>query len=169
MAINPVTTSSTFNQWRGSTNDVISTLEQLVSNVGKLVDLQEEAASIVAAINSLLETRGSLTDLNIGTEDNTSLVLAINSVFDTLSTKIGNLANLTSPKSNLVVAVNDLAATGGDLTDLDTSSKTSYVAAINELNLRVNGLESSIGTMDQLNTLDKTSLVDAINEVLAQV
>ena len=69
----------------------------------------------------------------------------------------------------------------GDLTDLNTTSKTDLVTAINEVNTQVGTNKSdisslntsvsantgNIGTMANLDTTSKTDLVTAINEVLS--
>jgi hypothetical protein len=57
----------------------------------------------------------------------------------------------------------------GDLTDLDTTDKTSAVDAINEVNTNADAANTAIGTLTSLTTTEKTNLVGAINEVDADV
>lgn len=61
--------------------------------------------------------------------------------FNTLSNKIGTLANLT------------------------TTDKTDLVSAINEIDSDISTVDGKIGTLASLNTTDKTDVVSAINEV----
>ena len=52
----------------------------------------------------------------------------------------------------------------GDLTELDTTDKTSVVNAINEVFNDISGDSTKIGDLNNLHTTDKTNLVNAINE-----
>lgn len=52
----------------------------------------------------------------------------------------------------------------GDLTELDTTDKTSVVNAINEVFNDISGDSTKIGDLNDLHTTDKTNLVNAINE-----
>ena len=82
---------------------------------------------------------GLLTDLH--TTDKTSIVNAINEVFDSISA---------------------IVTTIGDLNDLTTSDKTSVVNAINSV---LSDINTAIGDLNDLTTTDKTNVVNAINEV----
>lgn len=53
----------------------------------------------------------------------------------------------------------------GDLTDLDTTDKTSLVDAVNEVNTAVGTADTEIGTLTSLTTTAKNNLVAAVNEV----
>lgn len=53
----------------------------------------------------------------------------------------------------------------GDLSDLDTSDKTSLVNAINEIFNDVSGDSTKIGDLTDLHTTSKINIVSAINEV----
>ena len=97
-------------------------------------------------IATILNMIGDLTDLN--TSDTTSIVNAINSVLDDMTTAIGNVDNKV-----------------GDLADLNTTDKTSIVNAINEVNTTGGGALALIGDLDDLLTISDDNLVDAINEV----
>ena len=73
--------------------------------------------------------------------------------------KVGNLASLlTSAKTSLVAAINEVVGNIGSLSSLATTIKTSLVGAINEV-------VGNIGSLSSLATTIKTSLVGAINEV----
>ena len=57
---------------------------------------------------------------------------------------------------------NEIVATIGDLTDLDTTDKSNLVAAINEV---LTTLDDTTGNLADLDTTDKSNLVAAVNEV----
>jgi hypothetical protein len=58
----------------------------------------------------------------------------------------------------------------GDITQLNTTDKSSVVNAIKEVKTQVNGKadQTVIGDLTQLNTTDKTSVVNAVNEIKTQ-
>lgn len=60
-----------------------------------------------------------------------------------------------------------LALITGDLTDLETTDKTSIVSAVNEVNGKAEDADEHVGDLSELETEDKTSAVNAINEVNA--
>ena len=145
--------------------------------------VEELVAKYIAALYVYI---GQLTDLN--TTDKTSIVNAINEVFDSLndaitilSGEIGVLDDLTTTdKSNLVAALNEvysyaLASVNiinnrtGWLDDLNTTDKSNLVAAINEVNTyahnSIDVINIRTGWLTDLNTSDKSNLVAAINEV----
>ena len=78
---------------------------------------------------------------------------------------VGDLTQLeTTIKTSIVEAINELKGETddiGDLTQLQTTIKTSVVAAINELK----GKTDEIGDLTQLETTIKNDLVNAINEL----
>ena len=87
----------------------------------------------------------------------------------TIEDVTGHLEDLTTTdKSNLVAAINEVAAEVlgkiGNLVDLNTTDKSNLVAAINEV---LSTLTSTTGDLADLNTTDKSNLVAAINEVLS--
>lgn len=53
----------------------------------------------------------------------------------------------------------------GDITNLQTTNKSSLVAAVNEVNTNSSNNATHIGTLSSLTTTEKTNLVGAINEV----
>ncbi len=62
-------------------------------------------------------------------------------------------------------AVSEVETGVGDMDDLSTDSKTSIVAAINEVDAHADTNTQHIGTMTSLQTSAKSDLVSAINEV----
>ena len=73
--------------------------------------------------------------------------------------KTGLLENLTTnAKSSFVAAINELDGEHGALSSLTTNAKSSFVAAINEL-------DSEHGALSSLTTNAKSSFVAAINEL----
>lgn len=156
----------------------------------KSIKINDDARDVKDALAR--ETIGDVSELH--TSDKTTLVDAINEVFDNDSDddgKIGNLSNLmTDSKSNLVGAVNEVYQSAddandaiGDLSNLTTQNKGNIVGAINEvvgdvvdtnadvteLTTRVIVNEGNIGDLTNLHTTDKDNLVEAINETLDSV
>ena len=83
----------------------------------------------------------------------------ISALLTTINNNIGTLSNLnTTTKTNLVAAINEVLTNEGALSSLSTTVKTSLVAAINEL-------ISNEGALSSLSTTAKNNLVAAINEV----
>ena len=158
MAINNVELSTTFNEWRVITNEIITA-------VGDNDSLSTtEKSNLVGALNEVLTKLGTIASLN--TTVKTSAVAAINE----LVASIGTLASLsTTEKGSLVGAVNELDGEVGDLSNLDTDVQTSIVNAINELQQEIldtiDGTDDLIGELASLNTTDQSDVVSAINEV----
>ena len=101
----------------------------------------------------------------------TTIEEEINLVSTNLSSKIGDLDNLTTTdKSNLVAAINEVLTSlifiTGDLDNLITTDKSNLVAAINEV---LTTLLASTGDLDNLTTSDKSNLVAAINELVTNL
>ena len=94
-------------------------------SIGTLSSLTTTAKSnLVAAINEV--------DADVAT--NTNNIATNTSNIATNTTNIGTLTNLTtSNKTDLVVASNEINAKVGNLSDLNTSAKSSTVAAINDV------------------------------------
>ena len=86
-----------------------------------------------------------------------------------LTEAVGDLDNLeTTVKSSIVAAINELKgdeANVGSLDNLETTVKSSIVAAINE----INGKADDIGDLTDLETTIKTSIVAAINELKGNI
>ena len=57
----------------------------------------------------------------------------------------------------------------GDLTDLETTTKTDLVSSINEVKAEADSNKTAIGVLNNLNTTAKTDLVSAINETLGKI
>ena len=106
----------------------------------KIVKVNDDARDVKDALAR--EQIGDVSELH--TSDKTTLVSAINEVFDNDSDddgKIGDLSNLmTDSKSNLVGAINEVYQSAddandaiGDLSNLTTQNKGNVVGAINEV------------------------------------
>ena len=77
------------------------------------------------------------------------------------SARGGALSNLsTTTKSSIIAAINELVTGQGSLNSLSTSVKTSLVAAVNEL------LNQRGGALSNLSTNSKISIIAAINELV---
>jgi hypothetical protein len=92
---------------------------------------------------------------------------------DANSGAIGNLSNLeTTDKSSLVGAINEVKGETseiGNLSNLTTDANNNLVSAINEVDAHADANNQNIGSMVNLETTVKTSLVGAVNEVNGKV
>ena len=76
---------------------------------------------------------------------------------------VGDRTNLnTTDKTTLVAAINEVLSDSGDLSSLNTTEKSNLVAAINEV-------FGDIGSLGSLNTAAKNNLVAAVNEIVAEI
>ena len=152
--------------------------------------LTTTAKKIPDAINELDGEIGVLDDLK--TSNKTSIIESVNELFDDKVNTSDIVDNLTSTDTDKPLSANQgkvLKDEIGDLTNLDTTDKTSVINAVNELfNDKVNSadvvdnltstdtdkplsanqgkvLRDEVGTLTNLATDDQTSLVDAVNEV----
>lgn len=71
----------------------------------------------------------------------------------------------TTAKSTFVSAINEVLNDVGTLSNLDTTAKSSAVAAINEVNTAVGAVDTKVGALTNLTTTDKDNVVSAVNEV----
>lgn len=181
-------------------SNLVAAINEIVLNVGDLSTLDTtDKSSIVNAINEALSSgEGSAENAaknfallfeDAGTTEATfsstigdwlvigttlyivSAPIAIGDTYtintniakNTMIEIIGALTSLnTSTKSSIVAAINEVLNNVGDITSLNTSIKTSTVAAINEV-------LGNVGDLADLNTTDKTSIVDAINEIEGEI
>ena len=88
---------------------------------------------------------------------------------DVNETSIGDLTQLTTTsKSSVVNAVNEVngkANNIGNLSNLTTTANTDLVSAINEVDSEADTNTTAIGILANLETVNKTNLVGAINEL----
>lgn len=102
------------------------------------------------------------------------LKLYIKNLKDYVDELVGDLDDLeSSVKTSIVAAINSVISAYetlvGDLTDLTTTDKDSIVDAINELVTNLGNLSDIVGDLDDLTTTDKDSIVDAINEIVGHI
>jgi hypothetical protein len=181
-------------------SNIVAAINEVIGNIGDLADLDtSDQSSIVNAINealasslasaenaaknfALLYEATGTTEATISSTIGDWLVIGTtlyiviapitigdtytentNIVKNTMIEIIGALTSLnTSTKSSIVAAINEVLSDVGDLTSLNTSIKTSIVAAINEV-------LGNVGDLTDLNTTDKTSIVNAINEIEGEI
>ena len=87
-----------------------------------------------------------------------------------LESEIGTLSSLTtSTKTSLVAAINELVYNRGALSGLSTNAKNTIVAAINELVTKNGSQDSVMGALPNLTTSAKGNLVAAINELVTSL
>ena len=129
---------------------------------------------------------------NLNTTNKTSLVNAINDVklaIDTEASRANGIEvdlradlnneitlsanNNTALTNNLNNEISRAVLVEGFLTNLNTTTKSNLVAAVNENKLSISNEQTRAttaeGTLTNLNTTDKTSLVNAVNEVIVSV
>ena len=75
----------------------------------------------------------------------------------------------TTAKSTFVSAINEVLGNVGTLGDLNTTAKSDAVAAINEVNTAAETANTHIGDLTNLDTTAKTNAVAAINENFAHI
>ena len=167
-----------------------SVAEGLLYLSGKLDMLSGADTQVIGDINSI----------NLDPADRATIVAAINAIINTInniqgvqnatSSNIGT-ALLTSGDTNLTDGINNVYSRTvslyniiGALANLSTSDKTSIVNAINELKTLLSNvavdwsniankpglvLQTTVGVLTSLSTADKTSIVAAINELKASI
>lgn len=110
-----------------------------------------------------------LVDYNTDMSNIDSGIYNAQSKADTNETAIGNLSNLdTTDKTSIVDAINEVKGETngiGNLSNLNTEAQNNLVSAINEVDSHADTNNQNIGTMVNLETTNKSSLVGAINEV----
>ena len=156
------------------TSSADTVLDQVNTIIGALSSLSTaNKTNVVAAINEVLNKTSanttSITGLLGSVESLEAEVVSINGSVTVLQTTVESL-DASIAQINKVI---------GALTALNTSNKTSIVAAINELVAQVGSLnefaadltaiEAAIGTLANLDTAQKSSLVLAINELVVSI
>lgn len=124
--------------------------------VGRQIIYDDYLWEVVAAIavgDALVDYDVDPTNANIKKSDPVETQLL------EVKARVGTLSSLlTTAKTSLVAAINEVVGSIGTLSSLTTTAKTSIVAAINEI-------VGNIGALTSLTTTAKTSAVAAINEV----
>ncbi len=172
MAIADVTKYTLFRDWLTITNQIKDKAETNSTNI------------------TILDTElGDLT--NLSTDDQSSLVAAVNEVdgntdtnaanIATVNNKVGDLANLTNPAANLVEAINNTESNVGDISSLNHGSPD-VVTEINTVdsifgtlaNLpnspatveeAITNTNNDVGDLTTLTTTAQDSVVNAVNEL----
>ena len=122
-------------------------------------ELQELFKELETFVTTYLDSPEFLADVDAKLDE-----MATDGTFDQIiNTNItGSLSNLeTSTKTNLVSAINEVNTKAneiGTLSNLETTDKTDVVSAINEV-------DGKIGDLDDLTTVVKTDVVSAINSL----
>lgn len=133
-------------KWYNTVTDTIVT-----ENSANLIS----SGAVFTAIKVVDDKIGALA--NLKTTDKTTVVNAMNEVFDSLAdliVKVGDLTLLTTTdKTTIVNAINEIVTNVGDLTTLTTTDKTTIVNAINEVLATVKGLKY----LEQLSTMGEAS------------
>lgn len=142
-------------------NYLEKTVIPTVNNNGEAVEeLQGLFVELKDYVDTYLDSPEFLEDVNTKLDE-----MATDGTFDQIiNTNItGSLSNLdTTSKTNLVSAINEVNGKVGTLANLTTTAKTDSVSAINEVN-------GKVGTLTSLTTTSKTDTVSAINEVNSSV
>lgn len=135
-------------------------LNNITKNRLRLGQLNKDDITIVEAINELQAEIGNLSSSRSGdqtyqlsTDAKDSLVKAVN--------EVDLHADNNAAVLGATYTVNAAGEKNSNITNLETTNKTSIVAAINELDARV-------GELDGLDTDDQDSIVESINEVIKE-
>lgn len=80
-----------------------------------------------------------------------------------LATNVSNLA------TRIATEVKAVRALSGDLASLDTTAKSSLVAAVNELSTAIAGVASDLSTLDSSVTGDISSIESAISSIQSDI
>ena len=109
--------------------------------------------SLLGSGNITIGGGGTATDVQI---NGTSIV----------SNDVANiLVEGTYSSTNKIASEETIIATTGELNQLQTTTQTDLVDAVNEVNTKAGVNETAIGDLSNLTTTDQSSLVNAINEV----
>lgn len=98
-------------------------------------------------------------------EDVQALLDASPEAYSALLQCITDLENNPSELTNILNNILTLQGSIGDLTQLETTSNTDLVGAVNENKGRIDTNTTDIGNKTTLTTTEKTNLVGAINEI----
>lgn len=135
-------------------------LNNITKNRLRLASINKDDVTIVESINELQSQIGNLSSsrsgdqsVQLSTDNKNTLVEAIN--------EVDLHADNNAAVLGATYTTNAAGVKNSDISNLETTDKSSIVAAINEL-------DSRIGELDGLDTDAQTNVVDSINEVIKE-
>ena len=147
--------------WNSAMTDIDAAIKGVDTDVqGAIVDISGLNSTVASHTSTLSTISGQITVINTNLNSATGNINTINSL-------IGN-GTPTTTDQTLIGAINELHANQGDLSQLQTTDKSSLVAAINEI-LGGGGGIISASVVSYSNTtsgLSASNVQNAIDEVV---
>ena len=151
--------------WLVDWNSAMSAIDAAIKGVdtdvqGAIVDISGLSSTVAAHTSSISTISGQITVITTNLNTATGNINTINSL-------IGN-GTPTTTDHTLIGAINELHANQGDLSQLQTTDKTSLVAAINEIMGGGGGIISAsvVTYSNSASKLSATNVQAAIDEVV---
>ena len=147
--------------WNSAMTDIDAAIKGVDTDVqGAIVDISGLNSTVASHTSTLSTITGQITVINNNLNTATGNINTINSL-------IGN-GTPTTTDQTLIGAINELHANQGDLTQLQTTDKSSLVAAINEILGGGQGIISAsiVSYNNSASGLTATNVQNAIDEVV---
>lgn len=147
--------------WNGAMGDIDTAIAAAKAAADAAASTAGTAATDIVTIN------GQITSLQNTVGTHTTQIGTISGNINTINSLIGN-GTPTTTDQTLIGAINELHANQGDLDDLQTTDKSSLVAAINEASQGGGGGTPAASAVSYDNTgsgLTATDVQDAIDEL----
>ena len=147
--------------WNSAMTDIDAAIKGVDTDVqGAIVDISGLTSTVASHTSTLSTISGQITVINTNLNTATGNINTINSL-------IGN-GTPTTTDQTLIGAINELHANQGDLSQLQTTDKSSLVAAINEILGGGQGIISAsiVSYNNSASGLSASNVQNAIDEVV---
>ena len=148
--------------WNSAMTDIDAAIKGVDTDVqGAIVDISGLTSTVASHTSTLSTISGQITVINTNLNTATGNINTINSL-------IGN-GTPTTTDQTLIGAINELHANQGDLSQLQTTDKSSLVAAINEILGGGQGIISAsiVSYNNTVSGLTASNVQNAIDEVVS--
>ena len=148
--------------WNSAMTDIDAAIKGVDTDVqGAIVDISGLNSTVASHTSTLSTITGQITVINNNLNTATGNINTINSL-------IGN-GTPTTTDQTLIGAINELHANQGDLSQLQTTDKTSLVAAINEILGGGQGIiaASIVSYNNTVSGLSASNVQNALDEVVS--
>ena len=148
--------------WNSAMTDIDAAIKGVDTDVqGAIVDISGLNSTVASHTSTLSTISGQITVINTNLNTATGNINTINSL-------IGN-GSPTTTDQTLIGAINELHANQGDLSQLQTTDKSSLVAAINEILGGGGGIISAsvVSYSNSVSGLSASNVQNAIDEVVS--
>lgn len=148
--------------WNSAMTDIDAAIKGVDTDVqGAIVDISGLTSTVASHTSSISTISGQITVITTNLNNATGNINTINSL-------IGN-GTPTTTDQTLIGAINELHANQGDLSQLQTTDKTSLVAAINEILGGGQGIISAsiVSYSNTVSGLTASNVQNAIDEVVS--